>query len=475
MADYILYTIAGLALSFLLYLFFLKREKNFHFNRFYLLGTLVLCLIAPTLELNWDSQYIPVEKFRLENSFTTVETLEAPDEKSIMLVQKEKFPLKKILLIFYLFGSALFLIRFSRNLFKMIILIKSNKLKIINGFKLVETVEKGNPYSFFNYLFINATDLNNESLAISVINHELAHSKQLHSVDIIFLEFLSCFFWFNPFIWYYKREILENHEYLADSAVINAGIDIEIYSSQLINCRYYHKQPFISGFSFIKTKNRLTMLHKEKSTHALSSLKACIVLILFAGVFIISSFSPSINSKPFVVLVDAGHGGKDSGSLNEKEINLQISKYLRDLSKRDAIKIILIREKDEFLSLDQRIDFIKAHKHDMLLSIHMNVAANLDKRGVEAYYTNSGLYKEKSHFYSEILIKHQLEANVDKGEIKTANFIILKELTVPGVLLELGFLSNESDAKRLNDKNHQKLIASTIYAGLQEIKASISK
>lgn len=473
--DYLFYSISGLALSFLLYLFFLKREKNFHFNRFYLLATLVLCLIAPTLELDWNSQYIPAEKFRLESSFTTLETLEEPDEKSIMLLQKEKFPFRKIFLILYLFGSALFLFRFSRNLSKILILIKNKKFEIVDGFKIIETKEKGNPYSFFNYLFINPSDLNNKTFANSIINHELAHSKQLHSVDIIFLEFLSCFFWFNPFIWIYKREILENHEYLADSAVIKAGIDIEIYSSQLIQCGDFLKQPLISGFSFIKTKNRLTMLHKEKSFNFLSGLKASIVLILFAGVFAISSFSPAKNSKPFVVVVDAGHGGRDSGSLNEKEINLKISRHLQDLSKADDIQIILIRENDDFVTLQDRINFVNTQKPDFLLSIHSNVFTDPEKRGVEAFYANKGLHKDLSLLSSEILIKQHLKEITDKGEIKTANFKILSETTMPGVLLELGFLSNKSDAARLNDPGHQKLIASNIYAGLQEIKSSIQK
>lgn len=435
----------------------------------------MLCLIAPTLELNWSSQYIPAEKLQLENAFTILEPLEVPDEKSVMLVQKEKFPLKKTLLIFYLTGSALFLIRFSRNLLKIINLIKSKKPTVFKGFKIVETEEKGNPYSFFNYLFINQSDLNNKTFASSIINHELAHSKQLHSVDIIFLEFLSCFFWFNPFIWIYKRAILENHEYLADSAVIKAGIDIEIYSSQLIQCGDFLKKPFISGFSFTKTKNRLTMLHTEKSFNFLSGLKASIVLILFAGVFTISSFSPAKDSKPFVVVVDAGHGGRDSGSLNEKEINLNISRYLQDLSKADDIQIILIRENDDFVTLQDRINFVNTQKPDFLLSIHSNIFTDPEKRGFEAFYANNGLHKELSLLSSEILMKQHLEEITDKGEIKTANFKILSESTMPGVLIELGFLSNKSDATRLNDPDHQKLIASNIYASLQEIKSSIQK
>lgn len=68
----------------------------------------------------------------------------------------------------------------------------------------------------------------------------------------------------NTAIWLYKQEIIENHEYLTDSAVVKSGIDTESYSFQLIRSGDSIKQPFISGFSFIKIKNRLNMMYKQE-------------------------------------------------------------------------------------------------------------------------------------------------------------------------------------------------------------------
>jgi len=475
MVDYILYSVAGLAISFLLYRVILKTEKSFSFNRFYLLGTLILCLVAPTLQLDWGTTFPPVKNIQIEQAFTAPETEEVPEKSRVEVLEKRGYPLKQIGFYLYFSITGLFLLRFTRNLYRIIKLIKDSSKKTFYNFKIIDLKEKGKPFSFFSYLFIHHEDLSNEIYAKSIITHEMAHSKEFHSADIIFLELLSCFYWFNFFVWLYKKEILENHEYLADAAVVQAGVNVAIYSGQLIQSGNYLQQAFISGFSFIKTKNRLNMLYTRKSSKVVSSLKAGIVLFIFAGVFIITSFSSANNSAPFVVIVDAGHGGRDSGFLNEKEINLQISRELQALSKDNEVKIILIRDKDQFVSLDDRLNFIKAQKTDLLLSLHCNSSNNKENRGIEVFYAPDGMFQEKSYDYSKILISQHLTGITNKGEIKTANFKILKDSPQPGVLLELGYITNESDAIRLRDAEQQKLIAANIYAGLQKIKASTAR
>jgi len=471
MVNYILYSVAGLAISFLLYRVILKTEKSFLFNRFYLLGTLVLCLVAPTLQLDWGTTFPQVKKIQFEQAFTAPDTQEAPEQIKVEVLAKRGYPLKQIGLYLYLSVTGLFLLRFTRNLYRIIKLIKNSSQKSFNNLKIIDLKEKGKPFSFFAYLFIHHEDLSNKIYAKSIITHEMAHSKGYHSADIIFLELLGCFYWFNPFIWLYKKEILENHEYLADAAVVHAGVDVATYSWQLIQSGDCTRQALISGFSFIKTKNRLNMLYTRKSSKVVSSLKTGIVLLLFAGVFTISSFSTVNNSAPFVVVVDAGHGGSDSGSFNEKEINLQVSRELQALSKDSEVKIILIRNKDQFLNLADRLNFIKAQKADLLLSLHCNSSNNQENRGIEAFYAPDGMFQEKSYDYSKILISQYLSGITDKGALKTANFKILKDSPQPGVLLELGYITNQSDAIRLRDPAQQKLIAANIYAGLQKIKA----
>lgn len=475
MQNYIFYSVAGLGFSYLIFLFILKREKNFHFIRFYLLGSLILCLLSPVLNIDWGLNFSTVRKIQIEKTFGLSENSETPEKETVAVIERDGFSSWDALPYLYFFIVMILLFRFVNNVLKIFNLINSHRKGSSCHMKIIEKDEKGNPFSFFNYLFVHPEDQKNKEYFNSVLSHELAHSKEFHSADVIFMELLSCFFWFNPFVWLYKQEIIENHEFLADAFVIRSGTDTDSYSFQLIRSGDRIKQPFISGFSFINTKNRLNMMYKTKSPKSLISLKVGLVLFLFSGVFAISSFSPAENSGPFVVVVDAGHGGKDAGPLNEKEVNLQVSKFLQAVSRKNEIEIILIREEDRFLNLEDRIDFVKAQKPDLLLSLHSNTSSDVNKKGVEAYYTPEGPFPERSLNYSKILVSKQVKDINDRGEIKTANFRILREVPVPAVLLELGFLSNKSEAAILRNPEMQKKIAEAIYDGLLEIKSGAGK
>ncbi len=473
MVYYCFYSILALGISLLLYRVFLKGEKNFHFNRIYLLGTLFLCLIAPTLNFDYGTIYVP------ERSIETIPFIEfsqaedLPKVQSVEQISQESFPLKDIPYFIYLTVVGFLLIRFLRNLLRMFRLIRNNKITSYGKLRIIAYGKKGNPFSFFRYIFINKDDFLNTSYTESVLIHEKAHSEQYHSADIILLELLSCFFWFNPFVWLHKKEVLENHEFQADLAVIRAGVDIKSYSGQLIKGNKFFIQPLMSGFSYLKTKNRLTMLHSNKSSMIVRSLKVVIALSIFAGVFVFSSFSPVKAPKPFVVMVDAGHGGLDTGPLNEKEINLQVALRLSELSKEEDIKIVLIRNTDISVDLTDRIRFVESQKPDLLLSLHSSVSPNPDLRGVRAFFAPDGAFPEESSAFSKILVSEQLGKITDKGEVNGASFLILRNSPVPAVLMELGYLSNSLDNRRLNDQQHQEYLATNIYAALQKIQATV--
>ncbi|UJH91592.1 N-acetylmuramoyl-L-alanine amidase [Antarcticibacterium sp. 1MA-6-2] len=296
---------------------------------------------------------------------------------------------------------------------------------------------------------------------------EDAHRRQLHSFDILLIEVFNCFFWFNPFVWLYKKEILENHEYLADHSAIESGLNQEQYSLDIIRNGHKSPQKFISGFSFIQTKNRLHMLHKKRSSFLEKSLRIGIVSVLFAVVFAVSSFTTG--TAPFVVVVDSGHGGKDPGNLNEKDINFQISQQLKELSSDNDIKIILIKEEDNFLTLQERTEFVNSQGADFFLSLHCSAAPTKDPRGISLFYSPQSNLHEKSFNYTSVLASHLVETT-GKAEIKTANFYILKKSNLPSVLVEMGFLTNPKDREMLEDPGQQKKLAQNIYEGLRKIK-----
>jgi hypothetical protein len=250
----------------------------------------------------------------------------------------------------------------------------------------------------------------------SIIAHETVHSEELHTIDIILLELLSCVFWFNPFIWLYKKAVLQNHEFIADEKSVLSGIDIENYSNTIINLgQKENRVPLTSGFNFIQIKNRIIMLHQSKSSVFNRTLKITSVIFLFTGIFALSSckdLDDTLSSEPLLVIIDAGHGGKDSGHLSEHEVEktiiLQITNLLASLSD-DKVEIVLTRNNDEFLELSERADFINNIKPNLFLSLHCNAHSDASIRGTEAYFNPKHQDAETSFEYADVLIEHQLD------------------------------------------------------------------
>lgn len=466
--DYVFYTIVSLGCSFLVYFFLLKNQKTFQFNRFFLLISVSLCLLAPLLEIHTFEAVPSLTEISLQLYAENIISEEIAEGTAVALVQKPSYTLSSILWYLYLGLSMCFLFRFIKNLFDIIKLTKQNHSHIGN-LKLVETIDHRNTSSFFNYLFINAEILNDEHYSKSVIQHELVHCNEKHTVDVIFIELLLCFFWFNPFMWLYKKAMVQNHEFIADSQTVRSGIDLETYSQTVIKSGHKeYRVPLTSGFNFIQIKNRIIMLHQSKSSRLKRTLKITSVILLFACIFIGSCTYKDINSEPLKVIIDAGHGGKDSGNSNEKDVVLGISNVLASLS-NEKVQIIQTRSHDEFLSLKARAEFVNSKNPDLFLSLHCNASQNKLISGVEAYYDSESTHNKTTLTYAEILVEHQFDYFSIRG-VKTADFFLLKNTMVPSILLELGFLTNENDRKILMDKEQQAKIAMSIYEGLLEIR-----
>ena len=300
MVHYFFYTIVATGISWLLYHFFFRKEKCFVFNRFFLLISLLLCLVAPLLEINPEQTAAQIPQIEVSEllrlPISQVETMELAATSSF---EEERNILPVILTSVYVLITLIFLFRFANNLRKIVLEIRKNPGIKKGGFRLIPVIEKSNPFSFFHFLFLNKEDLEKGTLPESILQHEAAHSAQFHSADVLLLELLSCFFWINPFIWLYKKAVIRNHEYLADAAVVGAGVDVESYSYDLIKAGDKNEYlQLLSGFNFIQTRNRLMMIHLKKSPTTLLAMKIATAMILFAAVFLFSSFSTDPDIAP---------------------------------------------------------------------------------------------------------------------------------------------------------------------------------
>lgn len=470
MIKVIIYHIVFLGLLYLIYIILLKKEKNLKLNRIYLLISLFFCFASPFLQFDYGFSWDPIHTIVNESDLGN-NTFDSPSitYENLEVVQYKSALRDSAITTIYITISLLMLLRFLWNLKNIYYSIKKSKRVKYKDKELIIAEDAVSPYSFFNYIFLRPKLIENETELESILMHENCHSQQYHSFDIIMIQFMMCFGWFNPFVWLFKKEIETNHEFLADSFVINSGIDVDFYSTLIVNQSKNNIPEIYSGFGLIKTKSRLNMLHQQKSSILKNGLKVSFALILCASVFVLSSSTNIREGKSFIVVIDPGHGGEDEGNLTEKKINLEIAIQLLELSKGSNIKILSTRNSDEFMSIEDRVDFVNKIKPDLLLSIHCNTSKNSKQNGVEGYYSLNNPFNKASKSFTEILVQKQLANKNISGNIKSTNFKIIKNPKVPSVLLQLGFLTNDTDLKRLRDKKQQEIIANRILDGLKLI------
>ncbi|WP_431135205.1 N-acetylmuramoyl-L-alanine amidase [Psychroserpens mesophilus] len=467
MVNYFFYTIISLGSAYVVYYLVLKKQKTFQFNRFFLLGTLLLSFIAPIMEIDILDTMPSITQISFQSSEEVIVPHEIMQGITVAEIEKPDYSLSNLLWFVYIIISMCFVFRFLKNVFEIFKLTRQSN-GCIGHLKLVDTNDTKNVSSFFNYLFINSESLKEKRYSDPMIQHELVHCNEWHTLDIILIELVLCLFWFNPFVWLYRKVMVQNHEFIADNNTVRTGINVENYSQLIINSSHMeHRVPLTSGFNFIQIKNRIIMLHQSQSSVLKRTLKITVALLLFSGIFMFSSFKNL--SEPLIVVVDAAHGGKDPGNLNEKDIVLSISNELAKLSDKN-IKIITLRTEDTFLTLKDRVDFVNAQNADLILSLHCNSSNNTEASGVEAFYYEKNEYHKQSMSFSEILVKNQLQTFSNRGKVKKAGFYILKNVNCPAVVLELGFLTNENDRSILTNHDYQKTISKAIHKSLIDIR-----
>ncbi len=169
------------------------------------------------------------------------------------------------------------------------------------------------------------------------------------------------------------------------------------------------------------------------------------------------------------IMIDAGHGGKDSGALGlvgtrytEKDVNLDVALKLKKKLEKLKANVILTRSKDKTMSLDARLNMVNSKKPDLFISIHSNSAeANKDLnlvKGFSAYYSKQGA-ERFANIIQDIVPK---KTGIVDNKARTADFYVIRSTCCPSVLLELAFMPNPEDFDLLVDDKAQEKIASSI-------------
>ncbi|WP_295674756.1 M56 family metallopeptidase [uncultured Empedobacter sp.] len=259
-------------------------------NRFYLLFSLIFSLIAPL--------------YKIDLPITATETNISPEllaflmQNPELLQQERGINFGDILNVIYILVGVIFLVRFIYNLYELMFKIKTEEKIKDQEITYILDLDSNQPYSFWKYIFIPKKQL--KSLHQNLIDHEKAHCIQKHSLDILLIEIFQILFWFNPFIYFYKKSIKLNHEFLADEYVLQRNSDLKTYQHQILDCiATQNPSMMASNFNFILTKKRLLMMTKNTSKRKVKILSfASLPFILSAFVlFSQKSFAQEVEKK----------------------------------------------------------------------------------------------------------------------------------------------------------------------------------
>ena len=268
---YILKSSVCLAVFYLFYRLLLARDTFHRFNRFALLGILLLSCLLPLVEVSVRQEtevhqtMLTLEQLlMMADAMNATETGITAEAATVTWIQ--------VALLVYLAGIIFFALRNACSLVRLLMLLKAGKKESVGNYlpgrKERVTLIVHNcdiaPFSWMGYIVIPRKDL--EENGREILIHELAHIHNRHSWDLLVADVCIFFQWFNPASWLLKQELQNIHEFEADETVIKEGVDAKQYQLLLIKkavgTRLYS---MANSFNHSSLKKRITMMLKEKS------------------------------------------------------------------------------------------------------------------------------------------------------------------------------------------------------------------
>lgn len=291
---------------YLLYQILLAGDKHFRFNRAFLLGGITLSLLLPMLSININPSMESANAFEGYLMLPAITITEVRTESVGFIIQWWQ-----IIGMVYMAGMVFYLFRLlwqMAHIMRHLPLFNSAREKK-NGYTLVTTNGEIPTCSFFKFLFWDKSAPLNPDEQKQVFEHELAHIRQWHSIDVLLIELLRAVFWFNPVIHLLKSRITEVHEFLADHQATRK-ISVEDYS-RLLTLQIFKNFDFALSNNFHKSQvlKRIRMLKNTSS----KSIWLNLALLIPAMSLLIFILSCDVNIDNEVL--------PQQGSLSEKNID----------------------------------------------------------------------------------------------------------------------------------------------------------
>jgi TonB family protein len=283
---YCLKVIVCSGLLFGYYLLVLRNNRFHQWNRFYLLATILIAFALPFVKVQLpffsaDEEPVVIQSFRI---------VSAPDIYFAKLRQNYfEFTWQKLLSTFYICTVLFLVILFIKSLVKVTKLKKIYSSENLNGIHFYNTTEPGTPFSFFKHIFWDSNISLSSEKGQQVFRHEMTHVTENHSVDKVAIELLIAVAWWNPFLYFIRKELAIIHEFIADQKASAGNAKLQYASLLLMKAIGSEQYALGNPFFHSQLKRRLIMLTTSKNPK-FSYVRRLLVLPLTVLALILFSF-----------------------------------------------------------------------------------------------------------------------------------------------------------------------------------------
>jgi bla regulator protein BlaR1 len=334
----------------------LENENMHTFKRMYLLASLAAALIIPALVF---TEYVEAPPIAYEPNQENIIPQGTTGPIGIpMALEKDILDIEPILWAIYCIGVLFFGLKFLKNLYQILKRINKNPKQKWEQFIHVLLKDPLPPHTFLSYIFLNKQKFESKGIPKEVLLHEQTHARQKHSYDILFVEFLQVVFWINPFIYFIKKSIKLNHEFLADQAVIKKGISQTKYQNTLLSYLShdsFEKQESTSianAINYSSIKKRFNIMKTKTSKKAIL-LRSLLLLPLFTLLLVGFSTTNTIEVQKEIEATSSGNGTSFQKPLTNIE----------NLTRATGTEFITVQNQQE--TIDEII--LKINKNGQLL------------------------------------------------------------------------------------------------------------
>lgn len=350
---YILKSTICLTLFYLGFKALLSNDTFFRFNRWVLLGGIAACLLLPFMNVQTSKPLliqqpiIELERIILGNDPLTDSSYpEVNRAEQTIYAKQPSYAIadwRQVIGLFYLLGCAFCLTTTLISFRKMQKIIRQGCQLKYENYTLILLSAPVSPFSWGGYIVLSKEDFLN--YPAEILTHEKMHLHYHHSMDLLFMEIILLLHWFNPALWLLKRELKEIHEYQADKAVLNQGIDATKYQLLLVKKAVGSSlYTLANSFNHSKIKKRITMMLKGKSNNW-ARLK--LLLLVPVGLIVLNAFArPEVNRQLETLVQSKDRETPPNDQQDVREFfKTELDKYLKK-----ANPTISYEQTDDFLN-----------------------------------------------------------------------------------------------------------------------------